>query len=99
DESAYLDSLAKKPMGSRLWGYLKLSGPGYMQSAMSLGGGSVASCAALGSLLGYELLWVQPLAMLLGYFVLASVAKQTTHTGERPYGVFWDKLHPGLAIL
>lgn len=99
DEKAYLRELAGQPLGTRLKGYLRLSGPGYMQSAMTLGGGSVASCVLMGSMLGYELLWVQPLAILLGVTVLAAIAKQTTHTGERPYRVFKEQLHPALALL
>jgi len=91
--------LLNKPFGARVAGYLKLTGPGYMQSAMTLGGGSVASCAVLGSLFGYKYLWVQIVAMMLGFVVLAAVAKQTTHSGERAYGVFWRELHPSLAIL
>ncbi len=99
DEAKYLQDLSTKPLGTRIFGYLKLSGPGYMQSAMTLGGGSIASCVLMASMLGYDLLWVQPLAIILGYFVLAAVAKQTTHTGQRPYEVFWQRLHPALAIL
>lgn len=99
NETEYLRTLSTQSIGRRMRGYFRLSGPGYMQSAMTLGGGSVASCVVFGSLLGYELLWVQPLAIVLGYFVLASVAKQTCHTGERPYKVFWQRLHPSLAIL
>src|SRR5690606_16620217 len=60
---------------------------------------SVASCVLLGSMLGYELLWVQPLAILLGVSVLAAIAKQTVHTQERPYKVFQDRLHPALALI
>lgn len=91
--------LQRLPLARRVWGYARLTGPGYLQSAMTLGGGSVASCVVMGSMLGYELLWVQPLAIFFGYFVLASVAKQTTHTEERPYRAFWQRLHPALAIL
>ncbi len=98
DERAYLRQLAGQPLGTRVRGYLKLTGPGYMQSAMTLGGGSVASCVLMGSMLGYELLWVQPLAILLGVTVLAAIAKQTCHTQERPYRVFQDRLHPALAL-
>ena len=94
-----IQHLVGKPLRARLIGYMKLSGPGYMQSAMTLGGGSVASCAVLGSLFGYKYLWVQIVAMMLGFVVLACVAKQTTHSGERTYGVFWRELHPSLAIL
>ncbi len=97
-EKEQLIELAGQPLGARIKGYLKLSGPGYMQSAMTLGGGSIASCVLMGSLLGYQLLWVQPLAIFLGVCVLAAVAKQTCHTGEKPYDVFWKRLHPAMAI-
>ncbi len=99
EESAYLKELSVKPLGTRLWGYWKLAGPGYLQSAMTLGGGSVASSVLMGSLLGYDLLWVQPVAIILGIAVLAAVAKQTTTTEEKPYTAFWNRLHPALAIL
>ncbi|TDI77267.1 MAG: hypothetical protein E2O84_01330 [Bacteroidetes bacterium] len=48
---------------------------------------------------GYKYLWVQIVAMMLGLVVLACIAKQTTNSGERTYGVFWRELHPSLAIL
>jgi len=99
DENAYLVELSKKPFLSRILGYFQLSGPGYMQSAMTLGAGSMASCVVLGSVFGYQLLWVQPMAIVLGVFLLAAVAKQTCHTGERAYKVFWERLHPALALL
>ena len=99
DERAYLGELAKKPFLVRVPGYLKLAGPGYIQSALTLGGASTASCVVMGSLAGYKLLWVQPLGIVLGVCVLAAVAKQTCHTGERAYQVFWERLHPSLAIL
>ena len=99
DETAYLRELATRPLGERLRGYSRMTGPGYMQSAMTLGGGSISSCVLMGSLLGYELLWVQPLAILLGVAVLGAIAKQTCQTGERPYKVLWERLHPSLALL
>ena len=97
-EKEKLVELAGKPLGSRVLGYFKMSGPGYMQSAMTLGGGSIASCVLMGSLLGYQLLWVQPLAIFLGFCVLGAVAKQTCETGEKPYEAFWNRLHPAMAI-
>jgi thiamine biosynthesis lipoprotein ApbE/Mn2+/Fe2+ NRAMP family transporter len=99
DEQKYLSELRGQSIGKRIRGYLRLSGPGYMQSAMTLGGGSIAACVLMGSMLGYELLWVQTLAIFLGYFLLAAVAKQTCATGEPAYDVFWNRLHPALAIL
>ncbi len=99
DEREQLQALAAKPVIGRIAGYARLSGPGYLQSAMTLGGGSVASCVVLGSLASYKYLWVQPLAILLGYFVLAAIAKQTCYSEARPYKVFWERLHPSLAVI
>ena len=53
DENAYLEDLAGRPLPRRVLGYMRLTGPGYVQSALTLGGGSVASCVVLGALLGY----------------------------------------------
>ena len=49
DENQYLAELADKPLTTRITGYFRLSGPGYMQSAMTLGAGSMASCVVLSS--------------------------------------------------
>ena len=76
DDEKNISELLDKPLHRRLRGYFRMTGPGYMQSAMTLGGGSVAASVYFGSLAGYELLWVQPLSMLLGYFVMAAIAKQ-----------------------
>jgi len=43
--------------------FSKLSGPGWLQSAITLGGGSLASGLFLGVIGGYEMLWVQWMAM------------------------------------
>jgi len=91
--------LTGKPFLRRVAGYVKLCGPGYMQSAMTLGASSIASCVLFGALMGYELLWINPLAILSGCFVLAAIAKQVCHTGERPYDSFKRRLHPALAVL
>ena len=52
-------------IGSRIGAYVKLSGPGWLQSAITLGGGSLASSLFLGVLAGYSLLWLQPVAIVL----------------------------------
>jgi Mn2+/Fe2+ NRAMP family transporter len=94
-----IQDLAGRPLAERLAAYARLTGPGYMQSAMTLGAGTISACVLMGSVYGYELLWVQPLAIFLGAAVLAAIAKQTCHTGEAPYGVFRERLHPALALL
>lgn len=93
-----IEALAGLPLSGRIRGYLRLTGPGYLQSAMTLGGGTVASCVVMGSTFGYDLLWVQPLAILLGFSVLSAIARQTCATGERPYDAFWRRLSPILAL-
>jgi Mn2+/Fe2+ NRAMP family transporter len=65
--------------------YLKLSGPGWLQSAITLGGGSLASSLYLGVLAGFSMLWLQPLAMLLGIVMLSAIAYVTLSTGQRPF--------------
>lgn len=99
DNSGYLEKLTGRPFACRMWGYLRLGGPGYLQSAMALGAGTLSSCVVLGSLLGYESLWVQAPAMVVAYAVLAAVAKQVCHTGKPPYRLIWDRLHPSPALL
>ena len=65
-ESDALVELEKKPFGERIRGYYKLTGPAWMQSAMTLGAGSAAASVVAGAFYGYQLLWVQPIAMFLG---------------------------------
>lgn len=60
-------------------------GPGYMQSAMTLGGGTAFSAIFAGAAFGYDLLWVAPVGMLLGIIVLAAVAHQTLSTDAEPF--------------
>jgi Mn2+/Fe2+ NRAMP family transporter len=94
-----MKEISQQPLGGRVRAYMKMTGPGYMQSAMTLGGGSVASCAALGSMFGYKYLWVQVVAMFFGFVILACVAKQTCNSGERAYETFRRELHLSLALL
>ena len=69
---------------SKYKAYLGLSGPGWIASAITLGGGSLASSLYLGVLGGYSLMWVQPFAMILGVIMLSAIGYVTLSTGERP---------------
>ena len=73
------------PPVARTLGYLRLMGPGYLQSAMTLGGGTAAASLFAGAAFGYSLLWVAPVAMLLGVVMLSAISYQTLSTGVRPY--------------
>ena len=77
--------------------YLGTMGPGYMQSAMTLGGGSAFAAIFAGAAFGYQLLWVAPLGMLLGVIVMSAVAWQTLSTGMDPYDALKKHAHPVFA--
>ena len=77
--------------------YLHTLGPGYMQSAMTLGGGSAFAALFAGAAFGYQLLWVAPLGMFLGLLVMAAVAWQTLSTGKDPYDALKEHVHPVFA--
>ncbi|MCB9868436.1 MAG: divalent metal cation transporter [Planctomycetes bacterium] len=96
-ERERLTALAGKPLPTRLWGYLGMSGPGFLQGALTLGGGSAGSSLFAGALLGYQLLWVQPLAMLCGVLMLQALAHQTLSTGMRPFEAVRRFVHPTMA--
>ncbi len=93
-EEAFLQELEKKSLWERIRGYAKLTGPAWLQSAMTLGAGSAAASVMSGASFGYKLLWVQPLAMFCGIIVFAALAKIVLTTGERPYRSFGRELHP-----
>jgi Mn2+/Fe2+ NRAMP family transporter len=98
DEEALIE-LEKKPMGERLRGYYKLTGPAWMQSAMTLGAGSAAASVVAGAFYGYQLLWVQPVAMILGIFMMSALGNITLTKGERAYNVVKRELHFSVAFL
>ncbi|MFT4518894.1 MAG: manganese transport protein [Halioglobus sp.] len=94
-----LRAIAAKPALQRIPTYLKLSGPGWLQGAMTLGGGSAITSLTIGAVFGYELLWVQPLAMLIGCIMLFALSHQTLSTGVKPFAAMRDHVHPSLAWL
>ena len=77
--------------------YFKLSGPGWLQSALTLGGGSLGSSLYLGALAGTTLLWLQPLAMLLGVIMLSAISYVALSTDVRPFVLVRDRISPLLA--
>lgn len=97
EESRQLRELAGKPVLQRIPSYLSLSGPGWLQGAMTLGGGSAITSLTIGGVYGYELLWVQPLAMLIGCIMLFALSHQTLSTGVKPFTAMRDHVHPALA--
>jgi len=76
--------------------YLKLSGPGWLQSGITIGGASFSSSLYLGILSGFTFLWLQPLYMILGIVMLSAIAYVTLSTGERPLRTINSHVNPVL---
>lgn len=98
-EAQALDDLATQPWPTRAMGYIRRTGPGLLQSAMTLGAGSAAASVVAGASFGYKLLWVQPVAMLLGVCMLGALGNVVLTTGERPYRAFGREFSVTLAFL
>ncbi len=95
-EREMIRSAREQGTGSLLWVFTKLSGPGWLQSAITLGGGSLAGSLYLGVLAGFGLMWLQPLAMILGVIMLSAIAYVTLATGERPFAAINKHVNPVL---
>jgi hypothetical protein len=80
----------------RLLIYARLSGPGWLQGAITLGGGSLAGALYLGVIAGFGLLWLQPLAMVCGIIMLSAIAYVTLSTEKPPFGLVNRHLSPVL---
>ncbi len=74
----------KKGVFATLGVFTKFSGPGWMQSATTLGGGSLASALYLGVLGGFGFMWLQPVAMILGIVMLAAISYVTLSINGTP---------------
>lgn len=92
-----LESVSDKGFATRLATYTRLSGPGWLQGAITLGGGSLAGALYLGVIMGYELMWLQPVAISLGVVMLAAISYVTLSTGEKPFDSIRNHISPALA--
>ncbi len=82
--------------GKVLGAYIKLSGPGWLQSAITLGGGSLAGALFLGVLGGTSMLWLQLVAIILGVVMLSAISYVTLSTGRRPFEAINTEINPAL---
>jgi len=76
--------------------YLRLSGPGYLQSPCTIGGGTLATSLFLGMVAGPAALWVQPVAIGFGLIALGMITHVTLSTGERPFRMMNERVSPVL---
>jgi hypothetical protein len=95
-ERQMLEDAETQGGGAKLMAWFKLSGPGWLQSAITLGGGSLAGSLFLGMIGGYSLLWLQVLAMAFGVVMLGAIGYVTLSTGERPFGLINRHVNPVL---
>lgn len=96
DEVALIQKAQAEGTAATLKTYAKLSGPGWLQSAITLGGGSLAGSLYLGVIGGYELLWLQPIMMILGVLMLSVIGYVTLSTGEKPFQAINKHISPVL---
>jgi len=89
------DAQAKGP-GAVLGTFVRLSGPGWLQSAITLGGGSLAGALFLGTLGGTNMLWLQLVAIVMGVIMLSAISYVTLSTGERPLTAINKHINPVL---
>ncbi|MFP6859362.1 MAG: divalent metal cation transporter [Roseibacillus sp.] len=96
-EIEIIDSLANKGAFEKAKAYSKLSGPGWLQSAITLGGGSLGSAMFLAVMGGFAILWVQPFAMLMGVVLLAAISYVTLSIKRTPFQALRQDINPVLA--
>lgn len=95
-EKTLLAEANQKPLLSR-WGiFAKLSGPGWLQGAITLGGGSLAGSLYVGVIGGNQMLWLQPLMMIFGVLMLSVIGYVTLSTGEKPFRAINKHINPVL---
>ena len=91
-----INTAAQRGRVPLLGAFVRLSGPGWLQSAITLGGGSLSSSMYLGVLVGVSFLWLQPLAMIAGIVMLSAIAYVTLSTNERPLRAINTHVNPVL---
>lgn len=95
-EREMLLAVEAQGISAKIKTWIKLSGPGWLQSAITLGGGSLAGSLFLGIISGYSLLWLQILAMALGVVMLGAIGYVTLSTGQRPLRLINQRINPVL---
>ena len=81
-----------------IFAFFRLSGPGWLQAAITLGGGSLGSALYLGVLGGTSMLWLQLVAIIAGVIMLSAISYITLSTGRRPYQAINQFINPVLGV-
>jgi len=91
-----LEKAEQKGGLAKLGTFVRLSGPGWLQSAITLGGGSLAGGLFLGALGGTNMLWLQLVAIAMGVVMLSAISYVTLSTGQRPLTAINTHINPVL---
>lgn len=94
---AEIQEINSRAFPGRMCGYFGLSGPGFIQSAITLGASTATSSFYLGWRFGYSMLWVQILGMLMGVVMFAAVARPTLYRRESILSAMSKYVHPVVA--
>ena len=95
-----LRDISSKGFFGKLALYARMSGPGWIQAAVTLGGGTLVGALYLGVIGGYQFLWLQPLAMLCGIIMLSAISYVTLSKDkieDRPFELAKKHVSPLLA--
>ena len=88
----------EKGFFATLLAFFRLSGPGWLQSAITLGGGSLGSALYLGVLGGTDMLWLNLIAIIVGVIMLSAISYVVLSSGERPYKAINEHVNPVLGV-
>ena len=97
-ELEHLQEVNSRNLPGRLVGYARLSGPGWIQGAITLGASTATSGFYLGWKFGYQMLWVNVLGMAMGVVMFAAIARPTLYGKESIYRAMGKYVHPSLAM-
>ncbi|MGB9588682.1 MAG: hypothetical protein ACPL7O_10940, partial [Armatimonadota bacterium] len=76
----------------------RTSGPGWLLCTYTLGSGTTVGSLWAGATDGCDLLWVQPLAILVGVVILSGAAYFTLQSNASTYQRFKRELNPTMAV-
>jgi Mn2+/Fe2+ NRAMP family transporter len=93
-----LSAAHEKGILATLFSFFRLSGPGWLQSAITLGGGSLIGALYLGMLGGTSMLWLQLVAIVIGVIMLSAISYVTLSTHKRPYAAVNEYVNPVLGV-
>ena len=97
DREILTEAQNKGPIAT-LGAWLRLSGPGWLQSAITLGGGSLGGALYLGMLSGTSMLWLQLVAIIIGVIMLSAISYIALSTQMRPYAAINTYVNPVLGV-